>query len=69
MFLIPVSDILTAEKCIDTFDIHVASIIGCAHYIVFDSDTLFISDHFKNCAARKGIRLEPSTTYHPEMDG
>jgi len=36
MFLIPVSDNLTTEKCTDTFDIHVASVIGYPYYIVFD---------------------------------
>ena len=52
IFLIPVSDNLTAEKCTDTFDAHVASVIGYPYYIVFDLDTLFMSDHFKDWAAR-----------------
>jgi len=69
MFLIPVSDNLTVEKCTDTFDKHVASVIGYPYYIVFDRDTLFLSDHFKDWAARKGIKLEPSTAYHPQTDG
>jgi len=69
MFLIPVSDNLTAEKCTDTFDTHVASVIGYPYYIVFDRDTLFMSDNFKDWAARKGIKLEPSTAYHPQTDG
>jgi len=47
MFLIPVSDNLTAEKCTDTFDKHVASVIGYPYYIVFDRDTLFISGHLR----------------------
>jgi len=68
MFLIPVSDNLRAEKCPDTFDTHVASVIGYPYYIVFDRDTLFMSDHFKDWAARKGIKLEPSTACHPQMD-
>jgi len=68
IFLIPVSDNLISEKCTDTFDIHVASVIGYLYYIVFDRDTLFMSDHFKDWAARKGIKLEPSTAYHPQMD-
>jgi len=59
MFLIPFSGNLTAEKCTDTFDTHVASVIGYHYYIVFDRDTLFMSDHFKDWAARKGIKLEP----------
>jgi len=69
MFLIPVSDNLTAEKCSDTFDTHVSSIIGYPYYIVFDPDTLFLSDHFTDWAARKGIKLETSTAYHPQTDG
>jgi len=69
MFLIPVSDNLTAEKCTDTFDTHVASVIGYPYYIVFDRDTLFMSDHFQDWAARKGIKLEPSAAYHPQTDG
>jgi len=69
MFLIPVSDNLTAEKCTDTFDKHVASVIGYPYYIVFDPDTLFMSDHFEDWAARKGIKLELSTTYHPQTNG
>ena len=48
MFLIQVSGNLTAEKCTDTFNKHVASVIGYPCYIVFDRDTLFITDHFKD---------------------
>jgi len=69
MFLIPVFDNLTAEKWTDTFDVQVASIIGYPYYIVFDRDTLFMLDHFKDWAARKGIKLEPSSTYHPQTNG
>ena len=68
MFLIPVSDNLAAGKYTDTFDMHVASVIGYPYYIVFDRDTLFMSDHCKDWGARKGIKLEPSTAYHPQMD-
>jgi len=28
-----------------------------------------MSDHFKDWAVRKGIKLEPSTGYHPQTDG
>jgi len=69
MFLIPVSDCFTVEICTDTFVTHVSSVIGYPYYIVFDRDTLFMSDHFKDWAARKGIRLEPSAAYHPQTDG
>jgi len=69
MFLSPVSDNLTTEKCTDTFDTHVDSIIRYLYYILFDQDTLFMSDHVKNWAARKGINLEPSAGYHPHTGG
>jgi len=66
IYLIPVSDNLTAKKCTDTFDKHIASVIGYPYYIVFYQDTLFMSDHFKDSAARKGIKLEPLTAYVTE---
>jgi len=69
IFLIPVSDNLTAEKCTDTFGKHVASVIGYPYCIVFDRDTHFMSDYFKQWAARKGIKLERSTAYPPQTDG
>jgi len=28
-----------------------------------------MSDYFKDWAAGKGIKLEPSTAYHPQTDG
>jgi len=65
IFLITISDYLTVEKYTDTFDIYIASIIDYPNYIVFDRETLFISDYFKDWAARKGIKLEPSTAYYP----
>jgi len=68
MLLISVSDNLMTEKCTDTFDKHIASIIGYPYYIVFDRDSLFVLDHFKDWVARKGIKLEPSTAYHPHTD-
>ncbi|HEY4153194.1 MAG TPA: hypothetical protein VGM38_07715, partial [Pseudolysinimonas sp.] len=69
MFLIPVPNNLTAEKCTDTFDTLIASFIGYPYCIVFDQDTVFMSHHFKDCAARKGVKLEPSTVYHPRTKG
>jgi len=68
IFLIPVSDDLTMEKCTDTFDIQVASVIGYPNYIVFNRDSFFMSHHFKDWASRKGIKLEPSTVYNPQTD-
>jgi len=69
MFLTLVSDNLTAEKCTNTFDTHITSIISYPYYIGFDRDTLFMSDHFKDWAARKGFKLEPSMAYHLQADG
>jgi len=68
MFLMPVFDILIVEKCTDTFDTHVASVISYPYYLVFDQDTLFMSDHFKDWSARKGIKLELSIGYYPQME-
>ena len=28
-----------------------------------------MSPHYKDCAARKVIMLDPSTAYHPQTDG
>jgi len=58
-----------AEKCTDTFDTWFASVIGDPDYRIFDQDTLFMSDHFKDWAARKRSKLEPSTAYYAQMDG
>jgi len=68
MFFISVYDNLMAERYTDTFDTHIASVIGYPYYIVFCFDTVFISDQFKVWASRKVIMLEPSTTYHPQTD-
>jgi len=69
MFLIPVSHNLTAEKCTDTFDICIASVIVYPYYIVLDRDTHVMLDHCRNVAGRKGIKLEPSIAYHPQTYG
>ena len=68
-FLIPVPNNFSAEQCTATFDTHVVSTMGYHYCIVFDRDMLFMSSHFQYCAASKGIKLEHSTTYHPQMDG
>jgi len=57
------------EKCTDTFDTHGTSVIDYPYYIVFNQDTLFMSGYFKDWAARKEIKLESSTAYHPQTDG
>jgi len=68
IFHILVSDNFTTEKCTDTFDTHIASIISYPYYIVFDRDTLFMSNYFQDWAARKRIKLKPSTAYNPQTD-
>jgi len=69
MFLISVSDNLTVKKCRNTFTMHITSVISYPDYIDFDRGTIFMSDHCKDWAARKGINLEPSTAYHRQTDG
>ena len=64
-FLISVPDSFSIEHCTATFDIRVVPTMGYYYYIGFDSETLFMSLHFQNWAASKGIKLEPSTTYQP----
>jgi len=48
MFLIPVSENLIAEKCTDTFSIHIVPVIGYTYYIVFARNTLLMSDKLKD---------------------
>jgi len=67
-FLIPVHDKLTAEQCTGTFDTHVFPTMGYPFSILFDRDTLFMSDHFQNWARKNGIKLEPCTSYQPQTD-
>ena len=49
------------QKCTDTFDIHMASVIGYPYYIVLNSDAICMSDYFKDWVAREGIKLELAT--------
>ena len=67
--LIPAPDNFSTEQCTATIDTYVVPTMGYPHFIVFDQDTLFMWSHFQSCAASKGIKLEPSTTYHPQTDG
>ena len=66
--LIPVSYNFSAEQCAASFDTHVVPTIGYPYCIVFDQNTLFMSLHFQSWAPSKGIKLEPSITYHSQMD-
>ena len=63
-FLIPVADNSTAEQNTADFETHVLPTMGYLCCIVFDLDTLFMSSYLQSWAASKGIKLEPSTTYH-----
>ena len=42
--------------------------MGYSDCIIFDWDTLVTLSHFQSWAASIGIKLEPSTTYHPQTD-
>ena len=68
-FCIPLPHNFSAEQCTATFDTHVVPTMGKPYYIVFDTDTLFMSSHFLSWVASKAIKLEPSTACHPQMDG
>jgi len=64
MFLIPVSDNILAENCTDTLYTRIASIIGYPYSVVFDRDTLFMSDYFKDWQQEResGWNCLPYTT-------
>ena len=67
-FLIPIPGKFTSEQCTATFDTHIVPTMRYSYYIVFDQDTVFMSLHFQSWPASKGIKLEPSTTYHSQTD-
>ena len=67
-FLIPVLDNFTTELCTTTLDTHLVPTMGYPYYIVFDPERLFMLSHFLSWAASKGMKLEPSTVYHPHTD-
>ena len=62
------SDNLTGEQCTATFDIFITPTIGYPLCLVLDCVTIFPSFHFMDWAARKGIKLEPATSNHPQAD-
>ena len=66
--MIPALHNFTAEQYTTTFHTHVVTTIGYAYCIVLDQETFFILSHFKSWTARRGIKWEPSTRYHPETD-
>ena len=66
---IPISNNFMVEQCTRTYEVHLLPHIGYSNTIIFDTDSLFISDHFQAWAAYKGILLEPSIAYHQQTDG
>ena len=68
-FLIPIPDNFKAEQCTRTYEVHLLLYIGYPNTIVFDRDSVFMSDHFQAWAASKGILLERTTAYHQQTDG
>ena len=67
--LIPIPDNCKAEKCTRTYEVQLLPYIGYANSIVFDRDSLFMTDYFQAWAASQGILLAPSTAYHQQPDG
>ena len=51
------------------YEVHLREHITYPITIVFDRDSLYISDHFRACAASMGILLEPSPADHKETGG
>ena len=68
-FPVPIHDKFKAELCTRTYEVHVLPYIEYANTIVFNRDSLFMSDHFQAWPASQGILLEPSTVYHQQTDG
>ena len=46
-FLIPIPDNFKAKQCTRTYEVHLLPYIGYPNIIVFDADSLFMSDHFE----------------------
>jgi len=55
-----------AERFTNNVDTQVTSVVLYPYYIVFDLDTLFMLDHFKDREVTKGIKLNQSTAYHTQ---
>ena len=68
-FRIPIPVNFKPQQCTRTYEVHLLSHIGHPNTIVFDTDSLLMSDHLQAWAASKGILLEPSTAYHQQTDG
>ena len=68
-FLIPIQGKFKAEQSTRTHGVNLLPCIRYSNTIVFDRDSLFMSDHFQAWAAFNGILLQPSTAYHQQTDG
>ena len=60
-FLIPIQGNFKAEQGTRTHGVNLLHCIRYTNTIVFDRDSLFMSDHFQAWAAFNGILLQPST--------
>ena len=67
--LIQIPDNFKAEQCTCTYEVHLLPYIVFPNSIVFDRDSLFMSDHFQAWAASKAILLELSTGHSQQTDG
>ena len=68
-FLIPIPHNFEAAQCIRTYKVPYLPYIGYYNSIVFDRDSVFMSNHFQAWAASKGILLEPATVCHQQTNG
>ena len=66
--MIPVPNNITTKQCTTTFDTHIVPTMEYSYCIVIDRETIFMLSHCQSWVASKGIKLEPSTAYHPQTD-
>ena len=62
-FLIPILNNFKAEQWTRTCEVHLLHYVEYTNTIVFDRDSLFMSDHLQARAGSKDILLELSTAY------
>ena len=68
-FQIQITDYFKHDQATRTYEVHVIPHIGYTNTIVFDRDSLFLSDHKHAYAASKGTLYESSTAYPQQTDG
>ena len=68
-FLFPIPDDFKAEQSTRTYEVHLLPYIRYINTIVFDRDSLFMSDHFQAWSASKGRLLQLSTAYQQQTNG